>query len=330
MYSLWNDAVMSSQGGTLFHTTYWLEASQMPFRIYAVFQDDALLGGFVAPYSKLSRVGLVSDRPFLTPYTGLVIFPRAQKQSAIITEFKNIASQLVDELKTDFSALNVRLSPFVNDLQPFIWAGLGAGVRYTYHVDVSDLNKAWENVGRKTRHSIKRAKEEGLQVKYDLHPAEYLDLFKATKSKGTASSALIGRYHSALGGRKLAQTFGIYSPEGRMLSAVYLVWDRFRSYYLMGGFREVKGDNQPGFSATALAIWEAMRFTREDLGLSQFDLEGSMIPGVELFFRKFGGALVPFYTISWHKKRSLAHRLWQAASSRISHFRHNPEENFNG
>jgi len=37
--------------------------------------------------------------------------------------------------------------------------------------------------------------------------------------------------------------------------------------------------------ASAIAMWEAIKFTKEELGLNQFDFEGSMIQPVEQFFR---------------------------------------------
>ena len=35
------------------------------------------------------------------------------------------------------------------------------------------------------------------------------------------------------------------------------------------------------------------------LGLNQYDFEGSMLEPVEQFFRKFGGTLTPYYSVSW-------------------------------
>ena len=61
-------------------------------------------------------------------------------------------------------------------------------------------------------------------------------------------------------------------------------------------------------------MWEAIKFTKEELGLNQFDFEGSMVPPIELFFRKFGGKLTPYYTVSLTK---LSVKLLQAARSII-------------
>ena len=52
----------------------------------------------------------------------------------------------------------------------------------------------------------------------------------------------------------------------------------------------------------------------EELGLNQFDFEGSRIQPVEQFFRKFGGKLTPYYTVSLTKPSV---KLFQAVRSII-------------
>ena len=44
---------------------------------------------------------------------------------------------------------------------------------------------------------------------------------------------------------------------------------------------------------------EAIKFTRKELGLNQYDFEGSMVQSLEQFFRKFGGTLTPYYAVRW-------------------------------
>jgi hypothetical protein len=76
-----------------------------------------------------------------------------------------------------------------------------------------------------------------------------------------------------------------------------IFWDEKRSYYILGGHDPKESHH----SASAIAMWEAIKFTKEELGLDQFDFEGSMMQPVEQFFRKFGGKLTPYYTVSWAK-----------------------------
>jgi hypothetical protein len=115
------------------------------------------------------------------------------------------------------------------------------------------------------------------------------------------------------------RTIGIRDSDGELLSAVFLVWDRHRSYYLLGGFREDEEKAKIARVATTYCLWTAMNFTRETLGLKVFDLEGSMIPGVELFFRKFGGDLTPFYVISWEREQGRMGGLLGRALGRVKY-----------
>lgn len=56
--------------------------------------------------------------------------------------------------------------------------------------------------------------------------------------------------------------------------------------------------------AGILLIWEAIRFTKENLGLDTFDFEGSMLPNVEAIRRQFGAVQVPYFTV-WKYNSSL-------------------------
>jgi hypothetical protein len=46
-------------------------------------------------------------------------------------------------------------------------------------------------------------------------------------------------------------------------------------------------------SAAALLLWKAI-CTAKELGLEYFDFEGSSIPGIEFFFKSFGGLRVDY------------------------------------
>ena len=151
---------------------------------------------------------------------------------------------------------------------------------------------------------MKKAEKIGLRVDSQVEIDDCLGLFRATRTSPQKWGPLLNSYDQALAYVGTRRLFGIRDSEGQLLAATYIIWDRFRSYYLLGGYQEEGPSAETARIATTVAIWEAMRFTREDLGLRTLDLEGSMIPGVELFFRKFGGVLTPFYTIAWNPNAS--------------------------
>ena len=60
----------------------------------------------------------------------------------------------------------------------------------------------------------------------------------------------------------------------------------------MGG---ISRENNFGMS---YLLWQALLYTKNILQLPVFDFEGSMIPSIEKYFRKFGGELIPYYSLN--------------------------------
>jgi hypothetical protein len=85
--------------------------------------------------------------------------------------------------------------------------------------------------------------------------------------------------------------FFIRDGHGQLLGGAWLVWDQYRSYYLLVGMDRDLG----GRMAVPTLVWHLMRFTREVLGLKWFDFDGADVPQIENFVRAFGGYLTPFF-----------------------------------
>ena len=50
--------------------------------------------------------------------------------------------------------------------------------------------------------------------------------------------------------------------------------------------------------AMSYLLWQAILYTKDTLKLNVFDFEGSMIPSIEKYFRKFGGEITPYYSLN--------------------------------
>ncbi len=317
-FAAWDEAVLSCPAATLFHTTTWLAVGGKAFTIYGAFDGMELIGGFVAEYEKLKNDVRISARSRLTPYSGQAVFLSPSKRSSAITARKAVAELAAERLKRDLRRVNVRLSPYTPDVQPYLWAGYTAAVRYTYLVDVSCAETVWANLDENHRRSIKQAEKSGLTVDVGVRAKDCVELFRASRESPAWWEDLLASYTRALSPSGMCRTFGIRDSDGALASAIFLVCDRYRSYYMLGGYRQQ--DDRISRAATTFGLWEAMRYTREELGLKTFDLEGSMIPGVELFFRKFGGELTPFYTISWGRAPSSASGILRRAVGLAARF----------
>ena len=95
------------------------------------------------------------------------------------------------------------------------------------------------------------------------------------------------------------------NKEDKPVGGVWIVWDEKRAYYLLGGYDHAAKSN----NAVALAMWRAIQYTAVNLRLTEFDFEGSVIPPVERFFRKFGGTLTPSYRVRYRRPSVLGRTL---------------------
>ncbi len=297
-HSTWDQFVNNSPQGTIFHTSYWLAASGEDFVIYGVFQGQRLVAGLPLIRQEL-KFGIKSaGHPALTPYLGVLFGPKDGKYVHRISSEKEISRAIAKRIKEDFGVINFNFPPGHVDLQPFIWEGFSSSVRYTYILRLDDLKQVWVDMDETRRRNIRRAEKDGIYVEDDADFGELFALVEKTFERQGMEArfrATAFRYNEVLEKKGQCQSFLARNKDGIPLAGVYIVWDWNRSYYLLGGYDPKRSHH----GASALAMWAAIRFTKEELELNEFDFEGSMIPAVEQFFRKFGGRLTPYYSVSW-------------------------------
>lgn len=298
-FNKWDEFVDRSPQGTLFHKSYWLRASGEEFRIYGYFKSDELLGGLAT--IRRARLGIkIALHPPLTPYLGVLLRKSEARYVSRISEAKKISEALAKRMKEDFSYIRFDFSLSFIDLQPFIWEGFSSSVKYTYLLDLPDLGKIWEAMDVTRRNDIRRAEKDGIYIETGVSFEETFRLVEKTfrrQGRRARSKSAAFRYNDILEPRRECKSFLARNKKGQAIAAVYLVWDKKRSYYLLGGYDPERRHH----GASAIALWEAIKFTKEKLGLNEFDFEGTMLPEVEPFFRKFGGRLTPYYSVTWSR-----------------------------
>lgn len=299
-YDPWDKFVADSSQGTLFHKSYWLKASGREFRIYGYFKGEELFAGLPIVCSA-SRLGIkYASHPSLTPYLGVILKKSNVKYVTRISNEKEISRTIARRIKENFGAISFSFPPGPVDLQPFIWEGFSSSVRYTYILSLGDLERVWGEMDDKRRNDIRRAEKDGIYVEDEANFEELFALVEKTFQRQRMEArfrAAAFRYNGILEKKGQCRSFLARNKDGVPLAGVYIVWDWKRSYYLLGGYDPERSHH----GASALAMWAAICFTKEELGLNKFDFEGSMIQPVEQFFRKFGGRLTPYYSISWAK-----------------------------
>ncbi len=296
-YARWDSFVSSSSNGTIFHKSFWLTAWGGDFDIWGTFKGNNLVGGFVAPCRKYLGMDLVAPPP-LTPYSGIVFPSSKGKYTAKLSNEKELAAECAAFLKKRYKWGIISLDPTTIDMQPFIWDGFEASPHYTYILDAADIDQVWKNMVAERRNDIRKAENDGLSVIVAPSFEPVIDLVEKTFQRQDMSPRwkdTARRYYDALDLRGLCKGFLCVDAQGNNIATCFIIWDEKRAYYLLGGY-DAENKHHGG---SALCLWEAIRFTSLELGLKEFDFEGSMVPQIERSFRKFGGQLTPYYQIRW-------------------------------
>ncbi|MDI9490428.1 MAG: GNAT family N-acetyltransferase, partial [Bacillota bacterium] len=148
------------------------------------------------------------------------------------------------------------------------------------------------------RNDIRKAEKDGIMIDISDNFEQAFCLVEKTytrqKRKATFKSSAFN-YYDVLKKKNQCKCFFAKDINHEPIAVVFIIWDNKRCYYLLGGYDSDKSHH----GASALAMWEAMKFAKIELGVSEFDFEGSMVRPIERFFRKFGGEQIPLYSVSW-------------------------------
>lgn len=295
--------VDESAEGTLFHKSWWFDIFQDcnglnadRVELFGAYSNGELVAGFPVPYRKRLGVRWIIN-PRLTPYSGAVLKAAGNMKGHTENSFrKEVNASFARIIRPFGTCLYYPFNVHSMDLQPFLWSDYRPTLHYTYIMKLDSLDTIWSNISRKRRNDIKTSVKSGYQVTTgDIGTfARLNDRTMERQGHGRISGQMWEKIYTECKRKESAEVFTAFC-NGEPLASLMLVWDNKRSYYIGGG---IDGNSRSGMP---LLIWEAMRYTKERLGLNEFDFEGSSVPGIEFFFRNFGGELTPFFGIKDRK-----------------------------
>ncbi len=188
------------------------------------------------------------------------------------------------------------LSPCNTYVLPFRWLGYRMEPCFTYRLnDLSDCEALYQAFNKTAKKNIKSARNK-VSVS-DQTDADTLwrmldKTFEAQKRKNPMDKDLIYRIVRACDESGHGKYFEAKDADGNVHSCAYFVYDEEVCYYLFGA-----SDSQfRNSGAQSLILWEGIQFAAQHSKV--FDFEGSMVEGIENFFRQFGGVCTPYYSIT--------------------------------
>jgi lipid II:glycine glycyltransferase (peptidoglycan interpeptide bridge formation enzyme) len=272
----------------VFMQYWWLDEVCNTWDVALVYNGEHLAGAW--PYQMEKKAGVsVIRTPQLTPYLGPFVFYPSDLKLSKRDNFEHETIEALLQKMPAAKVWSVALPPGLKQVGLFKDSGFEQQTKQTFIVDLgADEGTIFSNLNEDHRRNIRKAEKELtiidepqlLKQLYDFQKttlqAKNLDVYYSFRQMQSVFKACRQRNQAAL---------WVAKKDGEVQAIIWHLWDDERAYYLTGSKNPTANNKK---ALTAL-LWHAIR---ESLKMRKkiFDFEGSMDPGVEQFFRNFGGS----------------------------------------
>lgn len=281
----------------VFGSKKWLSVYGDKLQLIGIYKDELqLIGGFYFLKTKKYGFNFVKLPPY-TPHCGLFFVSESKNKSSINNFSKEVMNDICSYFTEQKSSLTILAFPSdIIDFQPFIWDKYKVIPNYTYRINLNNsIDDIKSNFDSKNRNVINKAiKEEIIVTENSLSKGELLKFFKSSLLSAGANVYEEELKNIFMNFSDETNSFALIAKKGEdFFGTVFCVYDKNTCYYLLGGVNKNSGIQ----GINNLLIQKSIEKAK-DLGCITFDFEGSMLKGVEKFFRGFGPELIPYYTVN--------------------------------
>jgi hypothetical protein len=244
--------------------------------------------------------------PPLNPYIGIEFSAtNTKKMYNIYNQWQKASDYLSAEMKKKRIGKMVMLPPGIEDCRSWVWDRFQVGIKYTFIVDFPyEINFAQTEVRTNIRKAIKR----GFVAERSYNLKDVYNCLLDTEKRQSFSHKLtledLKLLYELLGEEHL-KTYLCYAPNGEVASATICL--HCDDGYAIGWIRGTKEEYLTSGAAVFLD-----QVTIDDLQKTKakgIDFCGANIRSIAKSKRKWGGELVPFYSIEEYNLITLAKSL---------------------
>lgn len=296
-FASWDQLVKLSPHGTIFHSSWWLQACGQDFEILVCRDKEGrLLAGIPLPREK--RAGLIHFQSnLLTPYLGPIFdLSKASKTFQKLSLMRRWGECLARAIR-GYDFLSYGVGTEGPDLQGFLWASFVVTVYYTFRFESGcSINRVFEQIDPRHRGKLTTAlRQQQLTLEVGDNMDAFMMLNKQTFDRqGLATpweESVARRLWAAAKARGQADIYLTRTVDGIYTAGVLVVHDHRTSYNLMAGGHPEKRGLGGGNLVVWQAIQDALRAGRA------FDFEGSVLRDVEHYFRGWGAEAKPVFCL---------------------------------
>lgn len=299
-YSLWDELVVQSPQGSIFHNSDYLrmvaDASSRKLNIYGCFKDDELVGG--CPLFVKRSIGsyfAVSRGP-LTPYAGFLL-PDQDSTNVRKSELvqHGILNALCDRIQRDrYSSITITNSPDLLDIRPCLWRGWEGHVAYTYYVNLE--GNFSERFSKDIKKKIKKAINAGIYIEKiedaTVHHKLLTQVFERQGLDAPVGENFFMSVLDIIKRQKCGCMWVAKDEGGDFIASQIRIWDNKRAYAWSAAstpaFRD-SGANQYLF----VSVLEEM----QKMGFHQVNIMHGNTQRLSNYATGYNPILVPYYSV---------------------------------
>ena len=304
-FDLWNALVDKSPHGTVFHKTWWLEATGSEFEILGCWNEQGELSAGIPLVRKRKNGLTLCHSPVLTPYLGPVFDTSAGCAREKLYLMRSQGELLARGISR-FDSFCQIVGAAAPDLQGFLWAGFHAELGYTFRFDAgTSAEQALREAARTHRQKLNPKRNPDVVLQRGFDTAALLELNRLTFARQGRSlpysQSTVERLAQAAAQHQCGVIYVARARSEQPLSAIFVVHDVRACYQIVSGIDWNEHNSDAGLLTTWSAIHDALEAGRA------FDFEGSRIRGVEQYYRRWGAPAKPTWKL--HKAGSLRGRI---------------------
>ncbi len=262
----------------IFFQPLWLDEAANGWDVAMVFEGEKLLAVWLYVLEKKWGVKIIRN-PQLTPYLGPFFLEKIADENAV---FEKLWKQL-----PKWDVFSVHCFPEMNIRDFLSKKGFVCRERTTFIISLEQTEEALFKKIKDSRRSLIRQAEKALSIsENECVPEVFLKMLQDTFYRKNKKLPYPHSFLKKLLNKTLKAKQGnlFTATDENVQAAIFTPFDPQKMYLLLSAFSKLNA--HPG--AVSLLIWEAIK-TAKEMGLVQFDFEGSMEPGIATFFRSFGG-----------------------------------------
>lgn len=166
--------------------------------------------------------------------------------------------------------------------------------RVTYQItDLHDLNAVVDRFSKNKKRQLQKAVT--LSVDYSLTPDQFYAFHQQCMAAQKKQISYNREFFLVLSRKSMrqaqSQIIAIRNMDGELCAAAYVVWDKYKMYYLIPCYHPAYKES----GASALLVVEAIKLAREK-GVS-FDFEGSNHYGTAQHYKQFGAEKMTYFSV---------------------------------